>query len=129
MPRFVVLRHDPPPDAAGTLHWDFMLEIGDVLKTWALDEEPQDGASIRATALADHRLAYLDYEGPVSQNRGFVTRWDQGTFELLGVTDQVWRVRLSGEKLRDEVLCQRDATDAQRWRIDFGNREPVSSVR
>ena len=52
-----------------------MLEAGDVLKTWALPQPPQPGVEMECTALADHRLAYLDYEGPLSGNRGAVTRW------------------------------------------------------
>ena len=38
-------------------------------------------AAIAATALGDHRVAYLDYEGPVSGNRGTVRRWDHGSYE------------------------------------------------
>lgn len=75
MPRYVVLEHDHP-----VLHWDWMLESGPVLRTWRLEQPPSSGTFIRATALPDHRLAYLDYEGPVSGGRGTVTRWDAGTY-------------------------------------------------
>ena len=64
MPRFVILEHDHP-----VLHWDLMLEAGDVLQTWRLANPPTPGCAIDATALPDHRLTYLDYEGPVSGNR------------------------------------------------------------
>ena len=74
MPRFVILEHDHPH-----LHWDLMLDAGDALQTWRL-AQPPDADSIEATALGDHRRAYLDYEGPVSGNRGTVKRWDAGTF-------------------------------------------------
>ena len=50
-----------------------------MLKTWACREPPQAGVEIPCEALADHRLAYLDYEGPISGGRGSVTRWDRGT--------------------------------------------------
>lgn len=75
MPRFVILAHDHP-----FLHWDLMLEAGGVLQTWRLAQPPELGRTIDATALADHRVMYLDYEGPVSGNRGSVTRWDAGEF-------------------------------------------------
>ena len=39
MPRFVILRHDKPRGE----HFDFMLEAGDVLKTWALALAPGSG--------------------------------------------------------------------------------------
>lgn len=76
MPRVVILEHDYP-----SLHWDLMLEANGVLQTWRLAQPPAPGTSIEATALGDHRIAYLDYEGPVSGNRGNVKRWDAGEFE------------------------------------------------
>lgn len=76
MPRYVILEHDHP-----VLHWDFMLEDGAALKTWRLLSPPRPGAAIAAEALPDHRPLYLDYEGPVSGNRGRVRRWDWGTYE------------------------------------------------
>lgn len=75
MPRFVILEHDHP-----TLHWDLMLEAGAALHTWRLAQPPRPGARIQATALPDHRIMYLDYEGPVSGNRGQVRCWERGTF-------------------------------------------------
>ena len=78
MPRFVLLEHDHPEQ-----HWDFMLEHEGVLKTWRLARMPAcAGESIPALALGDHRLAYLDYEGPVSGARGQVRRCAAGSFEL-----------------------------------------------
>ena len=76
MPRFVILEHDHPH-----LHWDLMLEVAGVLRTWRLAIPPRPGATGEATPLGDHRIAYLDYEGPVSGNRGAVRRWDAGAFE------------------------------------------------
>ncbi len=76
MPRFVILEHDHPE-----LHWDFMLEDAGVLKTWRLLERPQPGTSVPGEMSFDHRLKYLDYEGPISGNRGSVIRWDGGTYE------------------------------------------------
>jgi hypothetical protein len=75
--RFVILEHDHP-----TLHWDLMLEANGVLRTWRLTTPPQTpGEVIEAFALPDHRLHYLDYEGPVSGGRGVVKRWDAGDYE------------------------------------------------
>ena len=75
MPRFVILEHDHP-----ALHWDLMLECGDVLKTWRLAAVPTSAGAIRAEPVPDHRRLYLDYEGPVSGNRGQVKRWDWGDY-------------------------------------------------
>jgi len=62
-----------------------MLEIGTAspLKTWRLLEEPAIQTIIRAELIDDHRRKYLDYEGPVSGDRGTVTRFDDGRYELL----------------------------------------------
>jgi hypothetical protein len=78
MPRYVILEHDWP-----IRHWDFMLEVGDVLQTWRLPTAPAPNAEISAEKIFDHRLMYLDYEGPISGNRGSVTRWDGGSFEVV----------------------------------------------
>jgi hypothetical protein len=77
MPRFVVLEHDHPE-----LHWDFLIEAGAVLRAWRLKAPPAPGQLIEARANFDHRLFYLDHEGPVSGGRGTVKRWDAGSFRL-----------------------------------------------
>ncbi|HEV2971076.1 MAG TPA: DNA polymerase ligase N-terminal domain-containing protein [Pirellulales bacterium] len=118
MGRYVILRHDcengrglspfvsavtdsavaekkgTVPLSAGRLrtsgvHWDLMLESGAALRTWALAAEPASDILIAAEQLPDHRLAYLDYEGPISGDRGTVIRWDAGHFELLSETPLV----------------------------------------
>ncbi|MBM4077778.1 MAG: hypothetical protein FJ267_19285, partial [Planctomycetes bacterium] len=78
MPRFAVLIHDHP-----FIHWDFLLECKNICRTWRLMEEPNCDHPIPAESLPDHRLIYLDYEGPVSNNRGTVKQWANGTFEWL----------------------------------------------
>ena len=85
MPRFVILRHEMPPGSERRTHWDFMLEREDVLWTWALPQPPSEGRAVPAIRLADHRKAYLDYEGDVSGARGRVERFDQGDFDILDV--------------------------------------------
>ena len=119
MPRYVVLRHDPPPDSSRSTHWDLMLESGEVLRTWALEDEPSPGSAIAAIALADHRKAYLEYEGPVSRNRGYVTRWDSGTYEPLEIADDRLLVDLSGTRLHGKTRLIRHATDVRHWRVEF----------
>ncbi len=108
MPRFVLLEHDHP-----ILHWDFMLESDETLKTWRLPEslviadghpvhklQPASENELKLTVvkLPDHRSRYLDYEGPVSGNRGYVKRIDQGLYIPLFQSEISWVVRLEGEK-------------------------------
>ncbi len=84
--RFVILRHEMPQASPRSSHWDWMFEdqssAGRVLRTWALQTLPDEDCPARAERLSDHRIAYLDYEGPVSRNRGHVSRFDAGTFQL-----------------------------------------------
>src|SRR2546423_2676596 len=101
MPRFVVLEHDHP-----TLHWDLMLEVGDVLWTWRLEAPPEQGRTVSATRTFDHRLVYLDYEGPVSGNRGVVKRHDRGEYSWLDQSPGRLAVLLEGERLRGELVLE-----------------------
>jgi len=75
MPRFALLTHDHPFP-----HWDFLIETGPACRTWRLRLSPDTPGPIAAEPLADHRLMYLDYEGPVSGNRGEVAQWDAGEY-------------------------------------------------
>ena len=93
MPRFVVLEHDHPH-----LHWDFMLEAGATLRTWRLAAPPETNRTIAAEPLGEHRLAYLDYEGPISGSRGSVRRWDAGEFDWLENQAAAVRVALRGRR-------------------------------
>ena len=109
--QFVILRHD---DSRGS-HFDLMLEVGDVLKTWALPQPPRTGVEIECEALADHRLAYLDYEGPVSGGRGTVARWDCGTYSVERQTDGEWVVHLAGKQVCGQAILRRSTGSATGW--------------
>jgi hypothetical protein len=119
MPRYVVLHHQFPAGHARIAHWDLMLEHDGVLRTWALPGEPRAGTTLWAEALADHRLAYLDYEGPVSADRGWVQRWDQGTYALHASTDERLEATLTGERLVGSLRLER-GSEAHFWSVSFG---------
>ena len=104
MPRFAILTHDHP-----FLHWDVLLEHGAACRTWRLLACPDSLDEIPAEALRDHRLMYLDYQGPVSGNRGTVSVWDAGTFEWLVDREGVLELRVMGRLLNGVVrLVQSD---------------------
>jgi hypothetical protein len=111
MPKFVILRHDSPQG----VHFDFMLESGGALKTWALPRPPESGVEMECEALADHRPAYLDHQGPVSGERGSVTRWDRGEYTVQRQTDTEWVVELAGRKVAGEATLRRSASDSSGW--------------
>jgi hypothetical protein len=121
MPRFVILHHEMPAGCDRASHWDFMLECGASLRTWALPSEPDSVDEQDAQQLADHRLAYLDYEGPVSGDRGEVRRWDSGTYRTIRDDSRVIEVELEGERLRGMIEFSA-LEDGQLWRFRIVRR-------
>jgi hypothetical protein len=94
MPRFVLLEH-----RWDGVHWDFMLEAGDALRTWAIDAPVVADTDLPARERPDHRRVYLEYEGEVSGNRGTVHRIDEGTYMALIWDEEHVRIRLQGAQL------------------------------
>ncbi len=97
-----------------------MLEEGDHLRTWKLLESPEifhtnqnekPNISIKAQTSFDHRPIYLDYEGPISGNRGSVKRIEQGTFEWIEKTDEKILITLQGQKIKGLLKLMRIKTD------------------
>ena len=126
--RFVVLRHDVPPGAARSSHWDFMLDIGAALRTWALASEPAVGVPISAQALADHRLAYLDYQGAVSGDRGTVSQWDAGQYSVIEESPGLVVLNLAGKRLHGQVRMTRQEPSADHWTFCFSSGRAATSV-
>lgn len=120
MSRFVVLKHESPRG----LHWDFMFQTGSVLATWALGEPPDLAEPLICGALPDHRLEYLDYEGPISGGRGSVTRWDRGTCAVESRTDAKIVLVLKGDKLTGRVTLARAPGETDRWRFSYSPEGP-----
>jgi hypothetical protein len=77
--RYVILRHDGIAEP----HFDLMFEKspGSMLMCWRASHWPID-QSTSITRLPDHRREYLDYEGPISGDRGTVTRIARGTCSI-----------------------------------------------
>jgi DNA ligase D-like protein (predicted 3'-phosphoesterase) len=99
MPRFVVQLHD-----ATTLHFDLRLQVGDVLRSWAVPRGPSlDPADRRlAVPVDDHSLEAGEFEGVhegQSRGSGAVIIWDEGTVEILREEPDHLSFALRGEKL------------------------------
>ena len=114
--RFVVLRHDLPD---GGRHFDFMLAQGESLATWQCPRPPEDATAepMGVRRITDHRCVYLDYEGPISGNRGEVARHDVGHYQVLCWSETEIVVRLSGGRLAGIVRLTRQADDPQSWSL------------
>lgn len=119
MPRFVLLEH-----FWDGVHWDLMLEAGEVLRTWAIDSPIVAGVDLPARAIGDHRRLYLEYEGEISGNRGRVRRLDEGTYRILVWSPDHVRVVLTGSQLVGEVELCRVGTGSDgvtSWILRIGN--------
>ncbi len=122
--RFFVQRHD-----ATRLHYDFRLEIGGVLVSWAVPKGPslEPLSKFLAAKVEDHPLEYGEFEGSIpagNYGAGSVMLWDRGTWDLLGdkpVEEQLARgdlkFRLHGEKLNGDfaLVHMKGRGKGQEW--------------
>jgi DNA polymerase Ligase (LigD) len=111
MPRFAILEHDYPVP-----HWDLFLEAGDILRSWRLLAPLEPGLAVPAEPIGNHRLRYLDYEGPVSGNRGAVVGVDRGTFATEVDGPELVSIRIAGQRFVGRVTLQRMA---EGWTCQF----------
>jgi hypothetical protein len=119
MLRYVILLHEMPANTARPTHFDLMLEQNGVLRTWAMTKLPPPGEILVAEQLADHRLAYLEYEGQISGDRGRVTRIAAGHFNLIAESDTQLAAQLHGETLSGTLILARDDHETHLWRVSF----------
>lgn len=118
---FTVQKH-----RASHLHYDFRLEIGGVLKSWAIPKGPSLDPSVKRLAIQveDHALEYANFEGVIEEGHygaGPVLVWDAGWFEPLAANPapeslslmlHAGRIdmQLHGQRLRGgfTLLCMKD---------------------
>ncbi len=129
---FVIQKH-----RATALHYDFRLEIGDAMPSWAVPKGPSLDPSQKRLAMQveDHPLQYAGFEGIIPEGEyggGTVMIWDEGTYETLDDADPAAALKkgelrfvLQGKKLRGRWTLVR--TGPRRWLL-FKGRDKYAST-
>ncbi|OGP75647.1 MAG: 3'-phosphoesterase [Deltaproteobacteria bacterium RBG_16_49_23] len=120
--KFVIHEHH-----ATRLHYDFRLEIGGVLKSWAIPKGPSMNSADKrlAVMVEDHLLEYGDFEGIIPEGlygAGSVLIWDTGEFESEGDPEVALRqgklrFTLNGKKLKGgfSLVLMRGRGTGKEW--------------
>jgi len=132
--RFVIQKHE-----ASHLHYDFRLEIGGTLKSWAVPKGIPfaKGEKRLAMHVEDHPISYRDFEGVIPKGQyggGTVMVWDYGTFQTQSPTPAKdlaggkLHFILQGKKLSGEWYLVRLKNDEKQWLLIRGGEDmkPVS---
>jgi len=141
--RFVIQKHD-----ASHLHYDFRLEFGGVLVSWAVPKgfstDPHDKRL--AIRTEDHPRDYIDFEGTIPKDEyggGTVMVWDSGSYDNLlahkgpnskgmdkALEEGLLEVWLSGEKIRGGYALKRTASgEKERWLLIKMNDDEADARR
>ncbi|MEI6596994.1 MAG: DNA polymerase ligase N-terminal domain-containing protein [bacterium] len=116
--RFVVQKHQ-----ASHLHYDFRLEHGGVLKSWAVPKGLPEFLGVKrlAVQVEDHPVDYINFSGIIPEGEygaGTVEIYDKGKWQALegNLERGSMKFNLSGKKLKGEYVIVR-LKDKNNWLI------------
>jgi len=127
--RFVVQKHN-----ATRLHYDFRLELGGALKSWAVPKGPSMNPVDKrlAVMVEDHPISYIHFEGIIPKGNygaGTVKVWDKGNFmpinersepiserqALKNLSAGELKILINGKRLKGEFVLVRLKADDKNW--------------
>ena len=121
---FVVQEHDARRD-----HFDFRLEVENVLKSWAVPKgiPIQPAEKHLAVETEDHPVEYAKFEGTIPEGQygaGTVKIWDKGKFEQKAWEENKIEFTLDGKKLKGRyVLVRLKRAGEKSWLLLKGRQE------
>ena len=118
--KFVIQRHVRGND----IHWDLMLETGDVLETYRLAVPPEKitAEPVEAVKIFDHPLKFLTYEGSVNKGKGTVEIADAGIYQILNKTGNRVDLQFAGKILNGKFAL--NYIEKNRWELAVVSRGP-----
>ncbi len=143
---FVVQRHH-----ASHLHYDFRLELGGALKSWAVPKGPSLNPKDKRLAMMveDHPISYAGFEGDIpagNYGAGHVDVWDHGTYEPIDedggvITAKQFsqhlhagsiKFRMHGKHLKGDFALVNMKKDEKTWLLikhhdKYATEEPYNS--
>lgn len=106
--RFSIRSHIVPVDSDRQDHWDFFLESDQRLLSWEIQPfENNLPAQIQATRRKDHRIKYLDYQGPISKDRGILYAIDLGALHWETLSEDLVSGTISGKIFNGSFQIER----------------------
>ncbi|MBZ9763172.1 DNA ligase D [Mesorhizobium sp. CA8] len=137
--RFVVHKHHATAD-----HYDLRLEVGGVLKSWAVPRGPSLNPADKRLAVEteDHPIEYIDFEGVIPEGEyggGPMIVWDTGTWAPMEDVEKslrtgAFKFRLAGQKLNGGWMLTRlkpkpgEDENKKNWLL-FKERDLASDTR
>ena len=141
-PIFVIQKH-----SSSTLHYDFRLQIGDVLKSWVIPKGPSLNPKDKRLAILteDHALSFADFEDKIPEGQygaGKMIVWDKGTYENITTKDgnhvpiqEAFEygeiiISLQGEKLQGKfvLVLMKKQKEPKNWLLIKQDDEYSSSI-
>ncbi len=113
--KFVIQEHSSDKG----VHWDFMLESGQTLETYRLDNNPKGmlKKETNGVKIFDHPLKFLTYHGPVNNGRGSVAIVESGTYRIISQDETKIELELAGQTLDGNCILTKIKNNNWRFGI------------